>query len=457
MMPLRVSSRASATEPGEGARVAGPCGRSRRDDTRAGYNARNFMIRNVTRACALVALFLVFSLPALAQWTDPASHLARDIAAITGPGTVTLTVRNISSLTADNVPVIQRDLRNQLHSLGVRVVSTNAAAEITLTLSENAQGYVWVAEVRQGNDTKVAMTTAPRSLGATPQLNGPLVSLRRTPLWSQDVPILDVAMVPAGAELHMVVLDAENITLYKMSSGRWTLEQQFAIPHVRTWPRDLRGRLALARDHLFDAYLPGVVCASTAAPPLSLNCRAADDPWPLTGAQTALFGASRDFFTGVVTPAIGPPPPQRAASARSGVDGKPTSVPAFYSAAGLERPKYTLWVFARTDGSVHLMDGVNDVAIRARDWGSDLAAVKSSCGAQTQLLVTRAGDAESGDLVRTFEIADREPVEVATPLEFAGPVTALWTSPDGQSAVAVARNLKTGKYDAFELAISCGQ
>jgi hypothetical protein len=407
----------------------------------ASYNPRSFMTRKATRLCALTALALAFCLPATAQWTEPSAQLARDIAAITGPGTVTITVHNISSLTADYIPVIKRDLQNDLRGAGVRVVGANAAADIKLTLSENVQGYVWVAEVHQANETKVAMVTAPRSQTAAQALNGPLVAIRKTPLWSQDSPILDLAQVQAGAEPHMIVLDAAAISLYKMTGGRWTPERQFAIAHARAWPRDMRGRLVLARDHLFDAYLPGVVCTSTAQPPLTVNCRPGDDPWPIAGAQTALFGASRNFFTGVVTPVI----------------GKVTSVPAFYSAAGIPRPAYTLWVFTRADGSVHLMDGVNDVRIRARDWGSDLAAVKSSCGAQTQLLATATGDGDEADVVRAFEIADREPVEVGAPLEFAGPVTALWTSSDAHSAIAVVHNLKTGNYDAIELAITCGQ
>lgn len=416
--------------------------RQRINDRRvAGDNSREFMTRNRTRLSALIALLFFLCLPTAAQWTEPTAQLARDIAAITGPGTVTLTVHNISSLTADYIPVIKRDLQNDLRSAGVRVVPANAAADIKLTLSENAQGYVWVAEVHQANETKVAIVTAPRSQTAAAALNGPLVAIRKTPLWSQDSPILDIAQVQAGAEPHMIVLDPAAILLYKMTAGRWTPEQQFAIPHVRAWPRDIRGRLVLARDHLFDAYLPGVVCASTAKPPLTVNCRPGDDSWPIAGAQTALFGASRNFFTGVVTPTI----------------GKATSVPAFYSAAGIPRPTYTLWAFARADGSVHLMDGVNDVGIRARDWGSDLAAVKSSCSAQTQLLVTGTGDGESADVVRAFEIGDREPVEVSSPVELTGPVTALWTSSDARSATAVVRNLKTGNYDAFELAITCGQ
>jgi hypothetical protein len=399
------------------------------------------MPRNRIRLPALAALVVVLSLPAAAQWTEPAAQLAKDIAAITGPGTITLTVHNVSSLTADNIPLIKRDLQNDLLAAGVRVVAANAAAEIKLTLSENVQGYLWVAEVRQGNETKVAMVAAPRPQNAVPVLNGPLVAIRKNLLWSQDAPILDLAVVQAGAEPHVVVLDPGNISLFKITSGRWIPEQQFSIPHARAWPRDLRGRLVLARDHLFDAYLPGVVCTSTATPPLTVNCRAGEDPWPMSGTQAAQFGASRNFFSGAVTPPI----------------GKLTSVPAFYSAAAIPRPTYTLWVFARTDGSVHPVDGVNDVGIHARDWGSDLAAVKSSCGALTQLLVTGVGDGEVPDVIRAFEIADREPVEIARPVEFEGPITSLWTSSGGNSAIAVVRNLKTGKYDAFELAINCGQ
>jgi hypothetical protein len=419
------------------------CTPSTNDQRPTGYNPRTFMIPHRNRLCALLVLALAFSVPAMAQWTEPIAHLAREIAGITGPGTVSLNLRNISSLPADQAAAIRRDLQNQLAAAGVRVVNpTSAAGEVKVTLSENVQGYVWVAEVQQGADRKVAMVSAPRSQAVTPVRNGPSVAIRKTPLWTQDAPILDVAIVTAGNEPHMIVLDPAGVSLYKMAGGRWIFEQQLPIPRTRTWPRDVRGRLVAARDHLFDAYLPGMVCASTKAPPLDLTCRAGDDPWPITGGQTAIFGASRNFFTGVVTPGI----------------GKHTSVPAFYSAAALARSNYTLWVFARADGSVHLMDGVNDVAVRAaRDWGSDLATVKSSCGSGTQLLVSGPGDGEAADAVRSFEIADRDPVEVSPAAEFAGPVTALWPSTEGRGAIAVAKNLKTGRFDAFELAITCGQ
>jgi len=117
-----------------------------------------------------------------------------------------------------------------------------------------------------------------------------------------------------------------------------------------------------------------------------------------------------------------------------------------------------MWVLSRVDGTVHVLDSMNDIAMRgARDWGNGLAAVQSSCGSGAQLLVTAAGDGSAADVLRAFEIVGREPVEASAPVDFSGPVTALWTAPDGRTAIAVAHNLKTGAYDAFELAVTCGQ
>jgi hypothetical protein len=135
--------------------------------------------------------------------------------------------------------------------------------------------------------------------------------------------------------------------------------------------------------------------------------------------------------------------------------GKQTSTAKFYSAAPLPSPNYPLWVFAGVDGQVHLLDGVSDQTARL-NWGSDLASVKSSCGSGWQVLATRTGD-DSGDAVRAYEFPDREPVPVSEPLEFGGGVTALWTEGKGGTALAVSRNAETGNYEAFRLAVACGQ
>jgi hypothetical protein len=308
----------------------------------------------------------------------------------------------------------------------------------------------------------------PESAGA-PRDSVPL-SLHKIPLWTQSLPILDVAVLEESATpTHIAVLDPEHVSLYRMQGGKWELEQSLEIGHSRPWPRDMRGRLVPARDRLLDAYLPGVICASTAALPLTLTCRESDDPWPLTsgpliagalnggamavfpsaglanGASTivpqmkAFFAPNRNFFTGALTPGI----------------GKFTSLPKFYSAALLPRDKYTLWLFATTDGQTHMIDGVSDQVVRL-NWGSDIASVKTACGAGWQVLAVSA-DGAAEDFVRAYEFPDRDPVAVSAAIDFPGAITALWTEAKGDTAIAVARNRETGNYEAFRLAMACGQ
>jgi hypothetical protein len=103
------------------------------------------------------------------------------------------------------------------------------------------------------------------------------------------------------------------------------------------------------------------------------------------------------------------------------------------------------------------VDGMTDQLIRGSKWGSDLAAVRSSCGAGTQLLVSENGDPER-DSLRAFEVPDRDPVVVSSAVEFdgAGAIVALWPEGSGNGAVAVVRRGDTGWYEAHRISISCG-
>jgi hypothetical protein len=268
------------------------------------------------------------------------------------------------------------------------------------------------------------------------------LTLRKVLLWSQQDRILDAAVLD-GSPSHLVVLDPNQVALYRFQDSRWQPEQSLPITHTRPWPRDMRGRLVLRRDHLFDAYLPGVFCRSSTTAPLALTCYPSDDPWPLGTDQfslSAFFTPARNYFTGALAPGL----------------GKQTTAPAFYSAALLPREKYTLGLFAAVDGQLHLLDGITDRAAGKLGWGSDIAGVKSNCGSGWQVLATRSGDGPN-DAVRAYEFPDREPVAVSQPADFAGSVTALWAESSGSAVVAVSHNSETGRYEAFRLAITCGQ
>jgi hypothetical protein len=406
-----------------------------------------------------------------ADWSGPEQQLARKIVAVTGPGAVTLTLENRSSLGRRDNEVIGNGLRAALEALGLRFVKPEqSTASVAITLSENPRSYVWVAQIRQAaGEAAVVMVSAPRAEGpAVPRDSMPL-SLRQIPLWAQEGRILDVAVLEENvAPTRIAVLDAEKISLYRSQGGKWQQEQTLSLTHSRPWPRDLRGRLIAAKDHLFDVYLPGVLCRSTTSVPLSLSCHESDDPWPLvsgsllmgapSGASTnfpsfgasggnpvsiaqmsAFFAPTRNFFTGALAPGV----------------GKFTTVAKFYSAAAVPREKYVLWLFASTDGQVHMVDGFTDLTSKM-GWGADLASVRTSCGAGWQVLATSSAN-QAEDSIRAYEFPDRDPVPVSAGVDFAGEVTALWTEAKGDTAVAIARNRETGNYESFRLALACNQ
>jgi hypothetical protein len=429
----------------------------------------------VSRLRSGLQVFLILiALPIVAGAVDlsgPELQLARKIVAVTGPGAVALTVENRSSLPRRENEAVQNGLRSALEGLGLRFVKEEqGAATVAITLSENLASYVWVAEIRQGaGEVSVVLVSAPRPEGSNALHDSVPLSLRKIPLWTQNDPILDVAVLEESTvPTHIAVLDPQKLSLYRLQGGKWQQEIALGIAHTRPWPRDLRGRLMPAKDHLLDVYLPGVICHSGGGAAITLNCRESDDPWPLTPfapsasagsifpsagniklpdgpsaaapQMNAFYAPARNFFTGALTPGV----------------GKFTTVPKFYSAAPLPREKYALWLFAATDGQVHMVDGVSDQVTRL-GWGSDLASVRTPCGAGWQVLATSSGDA--GDTVRAYEFPDRDPVAVSAALDFSsgGSVTALWAEARGDTAIAVVRDRETGTYAAVRLALACNQ
>jgi len=440
------------------------------------YNAAipELTLNTVHRRLSFSAVFLsrifgvIFALAIYAQaadWNAPEQQLARKISGVTGPGAMALTVTNRSSLGRRDSEVIRNGLRSALEAAGLRVVKAEqAAATITVTLSENPTSYVWVAEIRQGaGDSAVEMVTLPRPEGSVPSRDAVPLSLRKSLLWTQSNPILDLTVLEDGATPSSIaVLSVDDVSLYGLQGGKWQQQEHITITPEHAWPRDLRGRLLPAKDHLLDVYLPGVQCKVNSGP-ASLSCRESDDPWPLlaggmnggalasfpsaglsNGATTvvpqvrAFYASNRNFFTGALTPGL----------------GKFTTVPKFYSAAVLPREKYPLWLFAATDGEVHFVDGLSDQVARV-GWGSDLTSVKTSCGAGWQVLATSSS--EAADSVRAYELPDRDPVGVSAAVDFPGAITALWTEARGDTAIVVVKNRDTRSYEAFRLAIACDQ
>jgi hypothetical protein len=411
------------------------------------YNARNpRMLRSPSRlrwACCLLLLLAQFA--RAADWRRPVTQLAEKISTTIGPSVIALEVTNSSSLTSSDADQIRRDLTDALANSGVRISEDDkAAVTVHVTLSQSLQNYVWVAEIQQGaNDASVAIVSTPRPPDSATKAPSALpLTLHATQLVSQPYPILDAAILEGNPQ-RMLALSENAVTVYEFKDGHWLQGQSLAVNHDHPFPRDVRGRILPRKDHLFDAYLPGLICRSTNTSPLALNCLHSDDPWPQqTGdfGVSAFFAPARNFFTGALVPGI----------------GQQKSAPAFFSAAALPRGTYALWIFSGVDGQIHLLDGMTQQIAGNAHWGSDLAGVHAACRPDWQVLATSAGSG-TDDSVRAFEFPDREPVAVSQALQLNGTVTALWTSRPGDNAIVIYRDSGSGNYEAVQLTLTCGQ
>ncbi len=352
-----------------------------------------------------------------------ARDLARSVAAAVGHDPVTLSVKNASTLRAAEVAEIRRAFESELKAAG------QPAADVQLTISENLTQFLLVGEIHRGGERQVLFESWPRTPAAgNPVADKPVrVTLEKKLLWEQDQPILDVAQ-PAGGVL---ILDGARVLLVRGDE-----RQSAQIPRTQPWPRDLRGRLSVS-DTTFTAYLPGTICRGGTEPRLSLDCVDSQDPWLLAPGAIARFAPERNLFQGHVD--IQP--------------GGVRDLPPFYSAA----PAGDGWIFAGADGRAHFYTRSWEPAGAIEQWGSDIAAVATPCGAH--ILATRGTRMAEPDAIQAFELDATAPMGSAPnpagpALEFSGPITALWSA--GSTATAVSRDLETGRYAAFSLAATCG-
>jgi hypothetical protein len=400
---------------------------------------------------AITTLIMVLSAIAAAQEaanpvTASAGDLVRVIMNRSGkPEFVTLAVENRSSLTAGDVATAKKALENALRAQNVRLVKPErAVAEITVTISENTQGLLWIAEIKQGLTKETVMIQGARVEGLS-SLRVPTLNLRRTLLYvaSDDEPILDFIQ-PESQMLYL--LRSQDLVTYKWDGARWSKLIALNFNRAMPVPRDTRGHLLFQQSQLV-AYLPGMQCMAAIGGdgvPNNIQCGAIDDPWPLDNNYTAFFSPSRNFFSGIM----------RGGNFNSAVKSLDASVPPFYSAAALGESN-AVWAFTGVDGKSRLYTSLAQAPRVYSGWGSDIASVKSGCGSQWQMLVSKPGDHSQRDAVQAMEIVSGEPVPASATVEISGPITSMWRSADGTKANVISKDATTGKYEASIFSIDC--
>lgn len=377
-------------------------------------------------ALPLVVLILTARVSTAQALAEPARELARRIAQSAGAAEVfRFNVRNASSLDPPRVAQVERALELELLSHRVRLGrSADAGPAIEVTLSENTSRFVWVAEIRQGEKREVVMVGVPRPEASDMNAGATSMAIETTLLLEREEPILDVA----ASSDTMLVLGPDNVSFFSHQDNGWELRQSLAIRNAKPLPRDLRGRL-LFDGSSFQAYLPGPLCAGTTQPVLGMDCENGGARWPLGLADAGFAG--KNFF-------------------------EKKGLPPFFSVAAMQDRDTLLWLFAGLDRQIHFYDADFHPAGTLGGWGSDIASVESGCGIGRQVLATGAGGSTQPDTIQAFEIVGRQAVAVSPSVRLPGAVTALWQAEHRRKAVAVARDLHSGRYAAYSLAVSCG-
>jgi hypothetical protein len=82
-------------------------------------------------------------------------------------------------------------------------------------------------------------------------------------------------------------------------------------------------------------------------------------------------------------------------------------------------------------------------------------AIPAVCGGTSQFLASGNRDDTEPDSLQAFESGPNGPVAISAEQYFPGPIVALHTAPVAPRAIV--RNVTTGNYEAYRVAISCGQ
>jgi len=387
--------------------------------------------------CALL-IFLARGAASADNLKGAAQELAWKTASFAGKGApVSVSWRNQSSLAPGEAGRARTVFEAAFREAGGVLGETAPAVEVRVTVSENATDYLLVEEARKGDERLVWLAAWKRA--DAPPAPGPAATLERKLVWEQDEQILDAAF-PGDL---MLVLSPARLAWFARQNGQWAQSATVPLPVPKAWPRDARGRLRVNGPG-FHAYLPGVACSGAWQPPVSVDCQLSEEPWVLESGSRAMllanFAAGRNYFDGRV-------------ATQSGVR---KSAPPFYSAAAVEERGQPLWLLALAEGRVRLFDASFAPAGEIDSWGSDVAGTDAPCAGGSAVLATRPGEGGQPDAIQAFTIANGAAAALTAAVEMPGPVTALWVS-GGSAALAVSKNLSTGKYAAYLLTVACGQ
>jgi hypothetical protein len=382
--------------------------------------------------------------PALpVAWNDGVKALAEKIVAAVKPSrAISLEIKNISSLGAADVEAIRVALEEELTGRGFQLSSGGSAVEVTL--SENVESYVWVAKIGKGDTSRIELVQVSMANDLSPSIK-PTPLLQRKIVWRQDTQFLDFStrtFSPGLGDInYTTVFEFGRVRTFELRGDRWSETQNVSLP-LASRARDLRGLLFPGDDAR--AYVGKEACLKLFKDQYCGESLHQD--WPFPSGIYGRFVGNRNYFAGF------------AKDSAERLEGQP-----FYTAAiGINIFDHsTPIVTTELDGVARLYNGTQAPEAAFGDWGDDIGTIKPSCGPGWQILVTGRGDWTESDRIRVYAISFGNSSATAKPegqpLEFPGPILAMWQADDEKSARVISKNLQTGMYEASIVTVTCSQ
>jgi hypothetical protein len=372
-----------------------------------------------------------------AKWNEAVHALAEKIAGAAGSSRrISLEVKNISSLDSSAALQIRQAIESKLMEKGFQRGA--GGLRVRVTLSEGSEGFIWVAEIELGDVLQVAAVSLPISSNSNVGLHTVPV-LQKRAVWEQADPFLDFLARPILSTIPvsvLTVLERDRVARYEGTTGHWGQFSAEGMLPIGPGSRDIRGRIIASANGTLKTFVATSVCVN---PPLLYCVDAPGQEWPVGDGWESHYVPGRNYFTGLSAKWVT-------------IDGEARP---FFALSRLEYDHGSDWIQTELDGKARLFKFSTKPVAAFSGWGDDIATVKPGCGGSWHALVTGTGDWTQTDHVQLYEIKNDQPVPIGQPLEFPGPILAMWSSDDSKSARVVSKNLQTGMYEASIVSVSC--
>jgi hypothetical protein len=329
------------------------------------------------------------------DWDTAVRDLVDRVAAIAPPGRIDLTMNNVSSLSADEAATIGERVRAELTKRHFRLSGTQAPdADLAVTISEGTDRYLIVARVRHE-----ASAQGPQDERVA------MVSVSRAAKKAER---------GGGVSLEATrVWDQPGVIL------------DFALPAVATGAA--AKMIVLEPGRLVFYSRPQdqwQIDQAVIIPP--------ERPW--LRAERGHIDISQGLAMGVA------------------------GIPGIQCKGDFTDPQTIHCGFVSQDTQAWIQ---GDAAVpKELDIGGDAASVALECDARPVVLATGKSDWTQADFVQAYEMdtsGRAAAVLIGSPVAFAGPVMALWSTGANGVAGAVVHDLKSGNYEAWVVTASCGR